>query len=809
MLKNYLKTALRNLLKNKGFSFINIAGLAVGLASCLLILLYIFHESSYDRFHEKSDRIYRIVQTSTSESRIDSVASVTFPLGPTLEEDFPDFVAETVRFYNMQASKLSMGIREEMKFFKESHFFFADSSIFDVFSIELAKGNPETALSNPSSIVISEAVVEKYFGDKDPMGKPMMFEGRYNYIVTGVMKPLPENTHLKIDFITPFHALDNVYAGEYDTSWYWNPVWTYVLLKENVNISQLESQFPGFVDRHYYSNREGEDKITLAAQPLTDIHLHSNLDHEIEPNGNAQYLYIFSFIAVIILLVACMNFMNLSTARSVTRAREVGMRKTLGGSRFSLFLQFMGESSLLTLLSFLIAMGIVVLTIPFFNELLGLSISLMLLNQPMIWGGIGLLFVFVSLVAGMYPALFLSHFDPAKIMRGEITNSKGAFNFRRALVVLQFSLSVFLIIGTILVYQQLNFLQEKNLGFEKEGTVIIPTKLTGTIYHYDEYKNELLSIPQVKSVTGSSRVLGSLQNTYYAYKIGHREEELSLPGAYVMHDFLDTYNIELLAGRTFSKEFSTDRTEAVIVNKKMVEFAGWGSPRDAIGKVINQLDVDHQVIGVTENFHHTSLKREIEPLILNMPVNDLRVRSKISHINVKVDMADVGATLQKMEEFWKGHDRSHPFEYFFHTDKLQEIYESEQAMGNMAAMFSILCVLVACLGLFGLISYMTESRSKEIGIRKSLGASIKDIVTLISKDYMLLIVLSNLIAWPIIYIAASNWLENFIYRIPLGDYIIPVFLGTAILVLIISMLTVSYHSIKAALINPANTLKNE
>lgn len=810
MLKNYLKIAFRNLLKNKGYSVINVTGLAIGLASCLLILVYLFHEWSFDRYHDQSDRIYRVVQTYTSDAREDEGASTPFPLAEALKSEYPQTVVETTRLYNMLTQKLSLGFKEEERFYKEANVFFADSTVFDVFTIPLKAGNPETALNAPKSIIITESMVAKYFGPgSNPVGETLFFEGRIELTVSGIMEDMPANSHFDADFLISFNTLDHFYQSTYDESWFWNPVWTYMLVEENTDIESFKESLPGFADKYYHADIPKTERVTMDVQALHDIHLHSSLDQEIQPNGDVRYLYIFSLIAVIILVVACVNFMNLSTARSASRAKEVGMRKTLGADRLSLFIQFMGESAFLTFTAFVLAILLVLAGIPFFNDLLELSISAEILTLPEVWGSIILLFLFVSLASGTYPAIFLSRFEPVQTMRGEITRSKAAFNFRRVLVVLQFSLSVFLIIGTILVFQQLNFLQNKKMGFDKESVVIIPTELTRTIWFYEDYKQDLLSDTDVINVTATRSVLGSRENIYNAYIPEGVGEEMSFASLFVMFNFTETYDIDLIAGRGFNPDYSTDRTQAVMINEEMVRYMNWGSPSEALGKTFSLDNNTHSVIGVTENFHHTSLNREIEPLIIDMPDDEYGLVSLMAFIAVRINSDRIEPALEHAAAAWKNYDISHPFDYYFHDEKLEEIFRAEKAMGNMATIFSLLCILVACLGLFGLISFMTESRRKEIGIRKSLGASVSDIFTLIAKDYMILIIIANFISWPVIFWAASQWLQNFTYRIELTDYLLPAFLGTAVIVLISSLITVAYHSLKAAFVNPAKTLKSD
>jgi len=809
MIKNYLKVAYRNLSKHKGYAFINISGLAIGLACCLLILIYIFKELSYDRFHTNSDRIYRLVRTMDSETRHDETATTSFPAGPALASEYPHLVEATVRFYNLQVPKLSLGFREKEIYYKEPNFFFVDSTFFDVFTAELTRGNPEEALTDPQSLVITESMARKYFGDEDPVGRRLFFEGRIDLTVTGVMEDLPDNSHIQIDFIASMNTLDIFYKSDYDYSWYWNPCWTYVLLNEDTQARELQDQLPLFVEKYHDPNTPATDQATLELQPITDIYLHSNRDQEVQANSNIRYIYIFSIAAILILFIACVNFMNLSTARSARRSKEVGMRKILGADRLRLFLQFMGESYLMSFLAILLSLLVVYLTLPFFNSMLGTELQFQLLGNGWVFIGLLLLFVLVGTLSGIYPAVFLSGFRPIRTLRGDLTKSLKGQLFRRVLVVLQFGFSILLIIGTAIVYQQLNLLREKNLGFEKEEIVIMPTDLTRTIWYYDDFSQMLLQNPHIKSVTGTKNVLGSLKNIYHKYTPEGHAQPMSIPSIFVMYDFFETYDINLLAGRSFSREYSTDRTQAVIINKQLVEEMNWGTPRDALGKSLTFEDQVHYVVGVTENFNHTSLRREIEPLILDMPDEEYDIVSRIEYIAAKVDGQYIDEALDHIRSSWSEFDTSHPFDYFFHDEQLDQIYKKEESMASVSASFSILAIVIACLGLFGFISYMVETRSREIGIRKALGASIADIISMLSKEYVILIMVASLLAWPAAYYLAVRWLEDFPYRIDLGINAALIFIGSGMVALALSMATVSYQSIKAAMINPADMIREE
>ncbi|MDX1672152.1 MAG: FtsX-like permease family protein [Balneolaceae bacterium] len=814
MFKNFIRTAYRNLIKYKWYSLINVTGLAIGLSCCILILLYVSNELRYDRFYEKSDRIYRVVQTMSSESRVEAQASTPFTLGPALAAEYPQLIESAVRFYDHQVPKISLGIKEEGTYFKEANFFFADSTVVDIFEIELTRGNPEESLRNPQSLVMTEKMARKYFGDQNPIGRQLNFEGRMDLTVTGIMKEWPDHSHIKIDFIVSLNTLRNFFSNyeQVVSSWFWNPCWTYILLKEDQQVSELEDQLPFFIENQYEPNIPQSENVVMDLQPITDIHLYSQRDNEIEANGDILYIYLFSVVALLILVVACINFMNLATARSSRRSKEVGMRKVLGADRRYLVLQFLSESFFITLIAILFSLFIVYLTLPFFNNMLGLNLQLSLLSSARLIGGLIGLFVVVGFAAGTYPALFLSGFDPIKTIRGDLTKSRSGKRFRQVLVFAQFSFSIFLLIATMVIYYQLDYMKNKKMGFSQSNVILLPADLTRTIWYYDDFKQELMRNSQIAGVTGMANVLGSKKNLYLKFIPEGREGEgeISLPGIYVMYDFFDIYDIEMLAGRSFSREYGTDRNEALVINREMVEYMNWGSPEEAVGKSIIYNDDLYYVIGVTENFNHTSLYRDIEPLVINMPSEgDDQIAAKIKHIAVKFNGDDPQGVLDFLEEKWSEFDQYHPFEYFFHDQELDEIYKAETAMGNIAALFTILCIVVACLGLFGLASFTTETRTREIGIRKALGATALRIISLISKEFVILVVLANIIAWPVSWYLANWWLSDFPYRIDLGNNFLFIVLMSGLAALIVSVLTISYHSMKAASLNPADTIRNE
>ncbi len=819
MFKNYLKIAIRNLLKNRVYSLINILGLAVGLATSLLIVLYVVHEWNYDTFHQHSDRIFRVVQTTSSQEREEKQATTPFLLGPVLDADFPNLVHKSVRFFDMQEAQHTFLNREDEISFRESNFYFVDSTFFDVFSAELIRGNPSEALKKPLSVVITEEIATKYFGDENPIGQSLSYKGVRELTVTGVMKPWPAQSHMKIDLLASFTSLNEIYSTpNFDQSWLWNPVWTYVLLKENVQPEALRSQLSTLKDKYYYAYNgwPADEVIEHDLQSITDIHLTSNRDQEMENNSSILYIYILLAVAGFILVIACINFMNLSTARSLERSREVGMRKVLGGHKKQLFYQFIGESFLVSFIAIVLGILLVFFTLPFFNDLVGKELSFSLFQNIFIVPGLLLLTIFVGFLSGSYPALFLSSFKPADVLKGNSSQGKSGNMFRKVLVTFQFTLSVILIIGTAIIYLQLQYIQDKDLGFDQNSVVILPTMQNLTAWKFDTFKAQALSQAQIENVAGIGKIPGSEKQEYYRYApagSGQNQDVTNLV-LHVTHDFTETFDLTLLAGRSFSRDFSTDAENAILINRKMLAQLEVEDPEKALGKIFYYYPPtgDRQpftVVGVLEDFNYTSIKKEIEPLVIKLVEGIRPILRSVEHTAVEIAPGDPGPALDHLAKVWKEVNHIDPFEYRFLDERLAEIYQAENTMSSLSTSFSILCILIACLGLLGLASYSAQLRKQEIGIRKSLGASVPDIITLLSRDFLILVIIANLIAWPVSYYLGSTWLENFPYRFNFIASLPLLFIGSGLLIIVIALATVGYHSVKAALVNPVNAIRSE
>jgi putative ABC transport system permease protein len=808
MLKNYFKIALRNLKRHKGYSFINVFGLALGVACFVLIVLYVQDERSYDRYHENADRVFRVVELLEGA---EESSSQPFPVGETLVADFPHLVESSVRFFNMQAPTLTLSYEPptgEKLTFNEQRFFFTDSTVFEVFDFELVRGNPATALAEPNTLVMTEAMAQKYFGDSDPIGQVVLFEGTNELVVTGILAEVPANSHFRFDFLSSFESLDQILPQpQVLQGWYWNPAWTYVLLAEGVLPATLEAQFPGFVQKYF--PQVIKDIAVLYVQPLTDIHLHSRLDFEIEHNSDVAYVYIFSVIAIFILLIACINFVNLTTARSANRAREVGMRKALGAHRLQLVKQFLGESVLLSLFSVLVSLPLIWLLLPVLNNVSGKTLVFDLFSNGLILTsllGVGLM---VGLISGIYPAFFLSSYRPVESLKGSSLMARGNASglLRQGLVVTQFTVSIMLIAGTIVAHNQLSYLRNAKLGFDKDQVVMVNMLRSSLPNRYPEFKSALLSHRNVRVVSISEDALGNKYQSATYLPEGFDEAQ-QFSRLMVHDDVIEAFDIEMAAGRGYSDEFATDATEAVIINEAMVRRLEWGSPEAALGKTFDLgQNVEWKVIGVTKDFHYASLHQEVGPFILQHVGNNPGGLSFFGrYLAIRIGPDDVQETMAFIEDTWRAFESDRTIEYFFLDEDLDQMYRAEATLGQVATAFSLLAILVACLGLFGLASFTAEQRTKEIGVRKILGASVSGLVFLFSNGFVKLVGLAALIAWPISYFALDRWIQAFAYQTTVG--IVPL-LVAGVLALAIAWLTVSYQSIKTAMADPVESLRYE
>jgi putative ABC transport system permease protein len=801
MFTNYFKIALRNIKKYKGYSFINITGLAIGMACCILILVFIVDELSFDRFHEHAEDIYRIATTGRISGVTIEVATTPALMGPTMIKDFPE-VVNAVRFWDSGNTLFSSGDRR----FFESGLLYADHSILDVFSFELVHGDPATALEAPYTIVVTPEIARKYFGRDDPLGEILKMNNEEDFIVTGVIEKPPSNSHFTFDLLASFETF---YKRDPERmAWVGWDYHTYIQLREGVDSREFEKKLVSFNEKYIGAIvRSFGGEISNYLQPLTSIHLHSNLEGELGANGDIRYVTVFAAIGVFILMIACINFINLSTARSVNRAREVGLRKVVGAARGMLINQFLGESLFLALISMVFALVVVQIAVPHFNNLAGREIGVNTISNPWIVVGFLLIVLFAGLIAGSYPAFFLSAFKPAGVLKGKLQKGVGHSRFRSILVVFQFAVSITLIVVTGIVYNQIHFMRNKRLGFHKEQRMVILLRDDEIRQKFELIKTEMQSLEGVVSASGSRMVPGEEGfnvNPYFP-EGWSSDQGLFMQGFYIDDDFLKTYGIELVAGRGFSREMSTDRESGVLINETAARRLGWTSP---VGKKIHSLAnaqdfsqrITFTVIGVIQDIHHRSVRHAVEPTFITYSPDYAR------RITLKLNSENISQTMKLIEKKWSTIGTDYPFDYFFLDDYYDGLYRSEERLGRIFRVFTLFAILIGCLGLFGLASFATEQRTKEIGIRKVLGSSSRSIILLLCREFILLVGVANVIAWPVAFFSMKKWLEGFPYQTNIH---ITTFIVAGLTATTIALFTVSYRAVRAARSNPVDSLRYE
>ena len=815
MFRNYLKTAFRNLLKNKFYTSINIIGLAAGLATCLLILLYVLDELSYDRYNANADRIYRVNNEIKFGDNYFDLAQGPAPMGVTMVREFPQIEQYTrIRWYG------SFLVKKGNENIPEGRVGYADSTLFDVFTFPMLAGNPKTALKEYHSLVITEKIAKKYFprdaenNISNIVGKTMLINDTGNYKITAVIKDIPTQSHFNFDLFVPMIE-DNSSKDNYDNwlSENWN---TYVLLKKNADVKQVEAQLNPMMDKYVgpelksVVNQTIDDLkksggyVRASLTPLTDIHLHSNKMGELDGNGNAQFVYIFSAIASLILLIACVNFMNLSTARSSNRAKEVGVRKVLGSLKKNLVQQFLTESFLISFIALILAILTAWLLLPYFDQLAGKAIHSTTLFQPKMLLSLIVFMLIVGFAAGSYPAFFLSSFQPIDVLKGKLAAGFKRSWLRNALVVFQFVISIILIFGTVVIYNQLNYIQNKDLGFNRQQVLII--QHTDALRdHATTFKNELRQISGVQNATMSGYLpvnFNRSNDAFFTSPTLDAKTAMSMQNWIVDENYVPTLDIKVVQGRNFSSQFLTDST-GIIINEAAAKFL---ATKDILNKKLYEIkDINTKaldewhVIGVIKNFNFSSLRDVITPLALKFGNNN-------GNISVRINTSDIPNVLAQIKNKWKAIAPSQPFDYSFMDEDFNKLYTTEQRTGQIFITFAVLAILIACLGLFGLVTYAAEQRTKEIGIRKVLGANVSNIVAMITKDFLLLILIASVIAFPVAWWSMNKWLQDFAYRINIGWW---VFALAGIIAILIALFTISFQSIKAALANPVKSLRTE
>ena len=793
MFKNYLKTTFRNTTRHKGYSFINLTGLAIGMACTLLILLLVKDELSYDRFHENGKDIYRIMSYGT-KYMIEGFDGTPAPLAPAVKEEVPGIV-NYARFSDVPKLVCKYGD----KVFYETRGLIADPSIFEIFTFPFVQGDPKTALSEPLDIVITETTAKKYFGTEDPLGKTIEVEGR-PAAVKGVIRDIPHNSHIQFDFLSSYDFIQELTS--YGMSWGSFNFVTYLQLEANRDIQEIGKNITAVAAKN--NCPQVKDGVEFRLQPLSAIHLDSRaaFRNYIEV-GDRKYVYVFSIIAFFVLFIACVNFMNLSTARSTTRAKEVGMRKAVGASRRHLILQFFGESLFLTTTACVFALALVTALLPAFNQIAGKDLKLDLIDIQLVLGLI-IIVLLTALTAGSYPAIYLSSFKPVKVLKGVFKSEGKGQTFRRVLVVTQFSLSIALLIGTSVAYNQLRFLRHSKLGFNTENIVYVPVK-ENTGKRYDAFKAELLNDSNILSVAAQYYLFaeeGAFRTTNYDWEGKEKGQEADIVLNLVDYDFIPMMELELVEGRNFSNEYSTDATQAYILNEEAIKKIRM---QDPVGKQFSYGQRKGTIIGVLKNAHFRSLHVKIEPHVFFF-LDDVSEATQYGVVLIKIDGSKTEEALAKIQGVWKKFNPISPFEYHFLDQKYDSLYRKEQKIGTILNAFTLFAIIISCLGLFGLASFLTEQRTREIGIRKVLGASESSIVFLLSKQFTKWVLISNIFAWPAAYFIMNEWLKSFAYRINIGIW---AFVLSGMLAVGIALITVSYQAIRAAWANPVDSLRYE
>ena len=798
MLNSYFKIALRNLLRNKGFSFINIAGLAIGMSCCIVVALFILDEVSYDRYHKNAERIHRVVKDFVNDDGT-TLPDATTPPGVAagIRSEIPE-VEHVVRLYPGWGRKFF--VRNGEKRFIEENIYRADSTIFDVFSFTFLKGDPKTALEAPNAIVLTESVAKKYFGSENPVGKTLEVDDWDRQLVTAVISDMPDNSHFKFDLLLPLRFrnrdgspinINTIWGG-------WYNYYTYIKVKPNTNMQVVDQKI-----RALFKKNQPENENYFYSQPLTSIHLNSNLKWELRPNSDRIYVYIFGLVAVFILIIACINYINLTTARSSLRAKEIGVRKVSGAMKSSLVGQFLAESVVVALLSAVLAVGIAQLFLPGINQITEKQLKLLEAPNVLLLGSVVVFSIIIGMVAGLYPAFYLSSFEPVKVLKGTALRINARFSLRKALVVVQFTISIALIIGTLVVAKQIRFIQNAKLGLNKDHVIMINDWGFLTRSERETLKSTILQVPGVKSAAATDGIVGG-QNWTTTLRWKGSRNSLLVNFLNIDNDYLETLNIELKEGRSFSKEFPSDTADAIILNETAVKQLG--IPEPVLGQQIvwdesEDTIIYAKVVGVVKDFHFTSLKNEIKPFAF---VTD---NTRYGYLTVKLGgAADIQKTIQQVQSAWDKQVKSRPFHYFFLDETYAKLYKAEQNFKTIFFYITAIAIFIACLGLFGLSAFTIAQRQKEIGIRKVLGASITGIVGMLSGDFIKLVFIAALVALPIAWWVMHQWLLDFVYRVDIGWWI---FVTAIALALVIALVTISFQAIRAAFANPVKALRTE
>jgi putative ABC transport system permease protein len=821
MLRNLLITAIRSLKKNKFFSFLNMVGLGIGMAVFLLIALYVRFERSYENFVPNSENIYRVTLTSHLNGELAVASAENYPgVGPAFKSELPE-VESFARLYNMGYKNNVIITREDAQpepiAFKQRRFLYADSSFLPMMGYELIKGDPKTALADPLTAVLSEKYATMYFGDEDPIGKMLRLQDDdYNnelVKVTGVFRDVPNNTHLKFDILFSYETLygrGDWAPNRYNLSWGRKDMYTFIQVRPGTDLKAMEAKFPDIISKYNPALKERNQKDVLGLQPLASIHLTSNLAEEVEPNGDAKIVKFMSLIGIFVLVIAWINYVNLSTAKAMERAREVGVRKVMGAFKSQLIRQFLMESAMINVFSLLIALVFVAISLPYFNTLSGLSLELLSLTQS--WFLVLLLTLWAggTLLSGFYPALVLSSFKPVSVLKGKLKNTLSGILMRKGLVTLQFIASVGLIAATLIVYQQLNFMMNRDIGVNIDQVLVVerpgisPRDRQAFNSSVDVFRNELKKNSSIQAITTSATIPGKQRE----YKVGAKkygapdDQMVTLRFNSMDYDFLNVFKMRVLAGRAFSEEYPNDPDTSVIISESSARLLGYKNPEDAVGQTVALPDFQWNPIiaGVVNDYHQVSLKKPLDPSIFYCTAH------RGEFYSMRLQTSDLPGTIEHVRQSWEKAFPGNPFEYFFLDDYFNKQYENEKKFGKLFSTFAVLAVIIGCLGLFGLSAYTASQRTKEIGIRKVLGSSERGIFFLLSKEYVNLVLIAIAIAVPLVWLGMDNWIISFPYRTSIS---IMVFVIAGLAVLLVAISTVSFQTMKAARVNPVDSLRHE
>lgn len=814
MIRNYFKTAFRNILKHRVLSFVNVLGLTIGLTCTILIAIFVRHELSYDKFHKNSDRIYRVERIGELDGTEFHSPHTNHLFVPKLAEEYPE-IKEYTRIWHISAL-----LRDYKENFHEEELYCADPGFFEIFSFSLLKGNRGQALKNPNSIVITPKVARKYFGTTDVLGETIEFQKWGQNVaveVTGIMEEFPQNTHFQTDMIMSYKTIEPMANPQILNSWIAGYLFSYVMLDESANVENLKANFPGFVDNHLGVYKQaidiGDKKLSdffrIYLQPLEDIYLFADVPYAIGPEGDINKLYTAGAIALLILIIACINYINLSTAKSLTRSKEVVLRKVFGADRKRIVTQFLTESILLAFIALVISMVVLEAIMPAFNSYLNKDLTIGYFQNPLIVVILVAFSLFIGLLAGIYPSLQISSYLPTSVLKHKGKSGKGTGSaiVRKGLVILQFAISVGLIISVFTMNQQLQFMVDKDPGFHKENVLIIPISEQKLQQQMGSVKEELRKIPAVQEIGRADKYFGD--NSYSDYDFRRKgvppRDGNNVKIIHVDPDFIPSMDIKMVAGRNYSRSFQTDRQQAYVLNEKAIRELGFASPEDAIGKEVIMTFVDGQhpgkVIGVMKDFHYKSMESKINPMaFLYQPNQTDKLFVRLAG-GIQMD-----ESLKKIRRVFETYSTHFTFDYKFLDQEFDANYQNEIKMRKLFTIFTLLAIFIACMGLFGLASFLTEQKTKEIGIRKAIGASSSRIVFMLSSDFLKWVLVSNLIAWPLIYVLLNKWLQNFAYHVQIN---IIYFVLASLITLVIAQATVFYKAFTAARTNPTDSLRYE